>query len=181
MGSSLWASCNAVWQLQSAKIKKVLDIEPSSKQQKVAGPSERSQLVVTSNPNPQSSSSTGLESAKSKSPGALPSTASTSTEQNLDKPWLLRPLPTVPQPNTDLSEASSTFRRSLRKKWQHAQIPPPRGSFLVSGLVEVHGPKAICTLDVRAAYDPGQSQWAAIGISMRRVQRRKQRPNGGAA
>ena len=73
----------------------------------------------------------------------------------------------------------TTFKKTLRSAWRPSLPPhPPRGTILISGLVELSGPKAICLLDVLGTYHPGESRWVSIGTRVRRLQRRVQRPRG---
>ncbi|MCJ1445254.1 MAG: hypothetical protein MMC23_005759 [Stictis urceolatum] len=174
-GASLWASCSAYLKLHTARIKKALNMEDSTRKTPSSGYAEVSDVLgkpksATSHKGP------GPRDAQAKPPNLVASKPPPSDSINPDRAWILRPLPGVPQPNTDLSKASTVFRHSLAKNWKNASIPPPRGTFSVSGLVELAGPKGICTLDVRAAYDPRESQWVVIGIAVRRLQKRKQKP-----
>lgn len=79
----------------------------------------------------------------------------------------------------DMKIAMKTFERTLAKNWKQSALVLERGTFMVSGLVEIEGPKAKCVLDVRAAYHPAESRWVNVGIGVRRMQARSQAPKGG--
>lgn len=79
----------------------------------------------------------------------------------------------------DLASVFSVFARTLGRSWKPVSGPPPRGSFVVSGLVEVTGSRAMCVIDVGAAYDPKLSKFVGIGMKVRRFQLRIQSPKGG--
>ncbi|KAF2730050.1 hypothetical protein EJ04DRAFT_515500 [Polyplosphaeria fusca] len=87
----------------------------------------------------------------------------------------------LPNP-TALTLDLSTFRRTFRRHHQfpHAVFEAPRGTFIVSGLVEVIGEKAKMTVDVQGAYDPREGRYVTVSIKLRSVMDYKQRPKGGS-
>lgn len=88
------------------------------------------------------------------------------------------PLPSLPETGEDFNLAFKTFKRVLAKTSKDPPLHGERGVCLISGLVEVEGPKAVCVMDVRAFYHPGDSRWVAIAIGVRRMQARQQYPRG---
>lgn len=88
------------------------------------------------------------------------------------------PLPSLPETGEDFNLAFKTFKSVLARTSKDSSLHGERGVCLVSGLVEVEGPKAICVMDVRAFYHPGDSRWVAIAIGVRRMQARQQYPRG---
>ncbi|KKY23672.1 hypothetical protein UCDDS831_g02893 [Diplodia seriata] len=58
------------------------------------------------------------------------------------------------EPIPPQSIALSIFSSTLLKNWKRPQLEPPRGTVLVTGLIEIRGDKARTVLDVTAAYDP---------------------------
>lgn len=88
------------------------------------------------------------------------------------------PLPSIPATGEDFNLAFKTFKRVLAKTSKDSTLHGERGVCLVSGLVEVEGPKAVCVMDVRAFYHPGDSRWVSIAIGIRRMQARQQYPRG---
>ena len=55
----------------------------------------------------------------------------------------------------------------------------PRGMFIVQGLVQLKGPRAGLTLDVRAFYDPQTNRYVSVDVSPRWIRAWKQSPKGG--
>ncbi|KAF2801851.1 uncharacterized protein BDZ99DRAFT_577302 [Mytilinidion resinicola] len=77
------------------------------------------------------------------------------------------------------SMALSIFASTLAKNWQAFKLEPPRGTVVVSGLIEIKGSKARMTMDVNAAYDPKQDKFVMLQGAIRRIQDMSQRPKGG--
>jgi hypothetical protein len=78
--------------------------------------------------------------------------------------------------------AMMAFKAKMAQTWRPAPNYPPRGSILVSGLVELDSPKAWLVFDVRAAWDPKTRSYDArsMHLQLRRMQLKKQGPAGGA-
>ncbi|XMA18377.1 hypothetical protein WAI453_011168 [Rhynchosporium graminicola] len=70
------------------------------------------------------------------------------------------------------------FKAKLAQTWKPILQHPPRGSILVSGLVELDSPKATLVFDVRAAYNPKTKEYdpSSLLIQLRRLQPKKQSP-----
>ena len=176
--SSFWASSYAIWQLQVAKVKDFLNIKSDPGPTKPRFPPGYVNLPRlmqpkdkdTTQPNPQASHTTQI--------GASPA-PSVSLPTNSERGGIWWPLPAVPKPGTEMSAVTMAFKKNLAKNWKSAEVPAPRGTFMVSGLVELQGSKAVCVMDVRAAYHPRESRWVVVSMGVRRIQRRKQGPRGG--
>jgi hypothetical protein len=78
-----------------------------------------------------------------------------------------------------MEAALTVFKTNLANQWQPAAVPPPRGSVVVSGLVQVLGSKGSCVVDVAAAYHPAKSRWLGISMTVRRAQPKSISPPGG--
>lgn len=78
--------------------------------------------------------------------------------------------------------AIMAFKVKLSQTWKPAPNYPPKGSILVSGLVELDSPKAWLVFDVKAAWDPKTRLYDArsMHLKLRRMQLKKQGPMGGA-
>ena len=76
--------------------------------------------------------------------------------------------------------ATMAFKAKMAQTWRPAPNYPPRGSILVSGLVELDSPKAWLVFDVKAAWDPKTRSYDArsMHIALRRMQLKKQGPVG---
>jgi len=69
--------------------------------------------------------------------------------------------------------------QNLRKHRAHVHIEPPRGSIVVTGLIEVIGTRGRTTLDVTAAFDPKADEYLVWSWRPRRIQPKRQVPKGG--
>jgi hypothetical protein len=72
------------------------------------------------------------------------------------------------------------FRSKLKQTWRPAPNYPPRGSILVSGMVELESTKAYLVFDVRAAWDPKAKAYdpRSMRLQLRRFQWKQQGPSG---
>jgi hypothetical protein len=88
---------------------------------------------------------------------------------------------TPPALKSHLLQAFLAFKTKFAQTWRPAPNYPPRGSILVSGLIELDSPKAWLVIDVRAAWDPKTKQYdpRSMQLGMRRLQMKRQAPLGG--
>jgi hypothetical protein len=79
-----------------------------------------------------------------------------------------------------LQKAYMAFKMKFAQTWRPAPNYPPRGSILVSGLIELDSPKAWLVVDVKAAWDPKTQQYdvRSMQIVVRRLQMKRQAPLG---
>ncbi|KAH0539107.1 hypothetical protein FGG08_004345 [Glutinoglossum americanum] len=131
---------------------------------------------TASAPSTSDSPASSSEASTKGGPSRAPNPKGALSESPKD---LLPPLPPIPQANEHMSAPVSAFKSTLRKTWRSVAPAVPRGSIIVSGLVEVMGSKAVCVLDVRAAYNPAQSRWEVVTVALRRFQQNSQAPRGG--
>lgn len=183
MATSLWASYRLLLSMQLARIKGYLN---TKLEEENVNPNLSSSLFDfrrLENQKQESQPSPGADGASPAGSGsATPAdaTSKTSPKRALSNSTnALPPMPSLPEPGKDASIAFKTFSRTLAKTWNFPGPAAERGTFMISGLVEVEGSKAVCVLDVRAAYHPRESRWVAIGVGVRRMQKRKQGPKGG--
>ena len=73
------------------------------------------------------------------------------------------------------------FRMKLEQTWRPAPAYPPRGSILLSGMVELESSKAYLVFDVKAAWDPKAKAYdtRSMQLALRRFQWKQQGPGGG--
>ena len=176
--SSLWASSHAMWQLQIAKIKDLLNIKSEPELQKPRYPPGYANIPQLAQPKEKDEAQSTVTGAEVSQAKTIPP-PSAALPAGSERSKILWPLPSIPRPSTEMTVASTAFQSNLAKNWKSASVPAPRGTFMVSGLVEVQGPKGVCVVDVRGAYNPQVSRWAGIVMGVRRIQRRKQAPKGG--
>jgi hypothetical protein len=84
-------------------------------------------------------------------------------------------LPDPKKMTLDLSQ----FRADFKKAFKPYPLQPPRGTFMVMGLVEVYGDKARMTLNVQAAYDPKQGRYVSMKSVIWNYVELRQHPKGG--
>ncbi|KAI9834787.1 MAG: hypothetical protein M1819_002873 [Sarea resinae] len=169
LSSSCWASYKTLVSLQYQRVKDIFRI--NSKEQddsQFGGIREKfeQQLGRVQEQKPDSNGPSGQQQ-----PSRFPS-------------WLIQDPRTAtssisPLSNTGMDSAFTTFAKTLAKKWRPPTFVPPRGSVILSGLVEIQGTDAMAVLDVKAAYNPKEAKWGGIMLGVRRYQRRRQAPLGG--
>ncbi|KXS98959.1 hypothetical protein AC578_4984 [Pseudocercospora eumusae] len=79
----------------------------------------------------------------------------------------------------DFHIAMNSFGSTIMKQWNPKKIEPPRGTFVVQGLVEVRGARGRMLIDVQSFYDPKEATFVAIQASVRNFKRWHQTPKGG--
>tara|TARA_R110002003_G_scaffold59_8_gene5276 strand:- start:2911 stop:3669 length:759 start_codon:yes stop_codon:yes gene_type:complete len=84
-------------------------------------------------------------------------------------------LPEPKQLTLDLSQ----FRQDFRKAFKPYTSQPPRGTFLVIGMIEIYGERARLTLNVAASYDPKQGRYVHFGLAVWNLVDHRQHPKGG--
>ncbi|KAK4890572.1 hypothetical protein LTR27_010734 [Elasticomyces elasticus] len=91
--------------------------------------------------------------------------------------WWQIPTPPIPEA---IPIALHVATATLSKSWMPQKpLEPPRGSFVVQGLVEVKGERGRVMFDVQSAYDPKENKYVAVQASVRGVKRWRQSPRGG--
>ena len=96
-------------------------------------------------------------------------------------PWAISvPMPsTSAATTTDIPIAMHVFSATLSKQWNPKKSEPPRGSFVVQGLVEVRGQRGRMLFDVQSCYDPKTGKFVAVNAAVRSFKRWNQAPRGG--
>ena len=125
-------------------------------------------------------------------PGSLVSVSSAANEAQSSPrasqdrsalPWALDKLPIPSSADlvnpTDIQIAKYVFFGALKKEWNPKQLEPPRGSFVVQGLVEVKGSKGRVMFDVQSCYDPKESKYIVVNAGIRSIKQWNQKPKGG--
>jgi hypothetical protein len=83
----------------------------------------------------------------------------------------------LPNPRT-LTLDLTKFREDFRKN-NKITMMPPRGSFGVFALIEIHGSRQKLTLNIQAAYDVKQCRYVALKAAVFNSIELKQSPKGG--
>ncbi|KAF2442161.1 hypothetical protein P171DRAFT_417105 [Karstenula rhodostoma CBS 690.94] len=123
---------------------------------------------------PVAPSTPGAPAAADAEKQAQPPSPSLPTNPTLEKLGL-----TLPDPGQAPTMNLAYFRLMLMKYRKPMAIEPPRGTFLVTGLVEIIGEKAKMTLDVTAVYDPNMAKYVMLNSRARSMTKYKQQPRGG--
>ncbi|KAL5114711.1 hypothetical protein ACEQ8H_007380 [Pleosporales sp. CAS-2024a] len=79
----------------------------------------------------------------------------------------------------DLTVEVGQLCQEFKKSSRPYPLQPPRGTFLVLGLIEVYGERARMTFNVTATYDPKQGRYVYMKISVWNLVDHSQRPRGG--
>ena len=85
----------------------------------------------------------------------------------------------LPDPKQVPTMDLAYFRQTFRKNNRPMTIEPPRGTFVVSGLIEIIGDRAKMTLDVMSLYDPNIGKYVMLQARVRSMTQYKQKPKGG--
>ncbi|KAM3419721.1 hypothetical protein BST61_g3054 [Cercospora zeina] len=94
--------------------------------------------------------------------------------------WMVDvPLPKTGQDSMDFPIAMSVFQSTLRKHWNPKKMEPPRGTFVIQGLVELRGQRGRMMFDVQACYDPKEAKFKNVNANVRNYKRWSQPPRGG--
>jgi hypothetical protein len=125
------------------------------------------------------------------SPGSLVSVSSAANEAQSSPrasedrsalPWALNlpvPASTDLVNPTDIQIAKYVFFGALKKEWSPKKLEPPRGTFVVQGLVEVRGSKGRVMFDVQSCYDPKEAKYVVVNAGIRSIKPWNQKPKGG--
>lgn len=117
------------------------------------------------------------EQAKTQSGAGTPEADKSQASASSLFPWAVK----VPQPpsSIEMPIAQHIFHATLAQGKMPKKMEPPRGSFVVQGLIQLKGSRSILTLDVQAFYDPKASHFLVVNATPRTIKQRKQSPKGG--
>ena len=100
-----------------------------------------------------------------------------------DHPTAASSLPKLPAGSlpsgTEIPLVLHVFHSTMAKNRVSHTHEPPRGTCILSGLMEVSGNKARATLDVKAAYHPQQARFLVVSAGVRSFKLYRQPPMGG--
>ena len=184
ISSSIWASYSALWSLRVAKLKEFFNLKPRPDHSGQQPPSGFIDFQRGRGRTNEQQTQSGLEAEQpsvSKASEGKTENASVNhrTSPASDSAGILPSVPSTPQSGEETSSVLSAFKRTLARKWKSAPAPAPRGTCIISGLVELTGPSGMCVLDVRAAFHPGENKFVMVGLAVRRIQQRQQGSRGG--
>lgn len=191
--NATWAASKAVGGIHYRKLKRWLgveDVDPFS-------PEERLRLALeVAEKQEAAKNQKGRRGADDLFPtGALanrttPSSSSSpdSSDETKRAPWHLHlPIPSFPytseseqgQQSMDFPIFALVFQSTLHKFWNPRKMEPPRGSFVVQGMMEIRGSKGQILFDVKGCYDPAQAKYVVVQAQKKGFKSWHQRPKGG--
>ena len=177
MIKSFWASYSTYLSLQVARLKQLLNVDPS-KNSKPALPPGMVTLdqVSEGGTKKESQSHAQLDRMSDPKSSDVDSAKSSSRRTLSDASKILGSVPSIPQFGADLSVALQEFKKTLSKNWQQPHAFGERGTFLVMGLVRIEGPKAYCVVDIKAAYHPRERRYTQIASGVKYLIPKRQAP-----
>jgi hypothetical protein len=182
--NGLYASSKVLFSFQFRRLKQALGLEstpepgsPEAKMQQMlqtlqAQQQQRQEKLVPGKAEANPSTGPPSSSASASSPSSPDAAASKSPF-----PWIARP-PT-PASSVEMPLAFHVFNATLAKGWLPKKQEPPRGSFVVQGLVQVKGSRAVLTFDVQAFYSPRENRFVVVNATPRLLKPYHQSPKGG--
>lgn len=177
VAKSLWASCNTYYSLQLAKLKQYLNADQSSSEDSPQLPVGDIQIDQFGEKSPSKETQNRAqmnEMPAQKSDVGSPKDSAKPTASNSSKIYQI--VPSLPLPHSDIGTAIKEFKRSMAKNWQIPNTVGERGTFVVTGDIELVGPKGSCVLAVVADYHPREAKYKNIRIIFKYLIPRRQRP-----
>ena len=194
MVNSLYAYIQTMWTFQSQKFRAALGIDtkaqPGSPEYRVnhmlqilqaqqSGNQARTLGKTQTDPGSVGSSAqagSGMESTTADQAARSPTADASSTDDNR---WYMPSMKKSGGQEAEHTIAAAMFAHTLQKSWTHTTREPPRGTCVVTGLVQMKGQRGIVTLDIQAFYDPKAGKFTAINVSPKLLKKRNQAPRGG--
>ena len=180
MAKSFWASYSTYWSLQVARVKQFLNINSGSENSDSRLPSGMTDLeqLPRTNAEQESQAPTPMDKISDPKSSDISGAKHSSKTTASDGSRILTSLPPIPQVGGDMGSAVMAFKQTLANTWRPPDAYVERGAFLVSGLIQIEGPKGLCVVDVSAVYHPKQSRYKFISGKVRSLQHKKQFPRG---
>jgi hypothetical protein len=178
-----WASFRYQFDMQANKVREYFGLQPKIDPEAAlikASLMERSNTKKFGSGNkppevPQNPFSKGLPP-----PPIVPASGQNAEASDAESPGTSIPrLPSIVPRGESKPVTLALFLHNLRKNRGSTAIEPPRGSVVVTGLIEVIGTRGRTTLDVSAAFDPPSDEYVLWSWRPRRIQPKSQRPKGG--
>ena len=173
----MWASCSTYYNLQLAKLKQYLNDDQSSSDdspQLPVGDISIDQLAEKSPSKETQNRAQMNEMPAQKSDVGSTKDSAKPTTSNGSKIYQI--MPTLPLPHSDIGTSIKEFKRAIANNWQIPNTFGERGTLVVTGDIELVGPKGSCVLAVIADYHPREAKYRNIRISFKYVIPRRQRP-----
>ena len=177
MVKSFWASYSTYWSLQIARLKQLLNVDPSEGSKPALPPGMVTlDQVNEGGAKKESQSHAQLDKMSDPKSSDVSSAKASSRPTLSDTSKILSSVPGIPQVGGDLGSAVQEFKKTLAKNWQPPHAFGERGTFLVTGLVRIEGPKAYCVVDIKAAYHPRERRYTQIAGGVKYLIPKRQGP-----
>ena len=177
VAKSLWASCSTYYSLQLAKLKQYFNADPSSSDDSPQLPvgaisidqlGEKSPSKETQNRAQMDEMPAQKSDVSSTKDSAKPTTSNGSKIYGM--------VPPLPLPHSDIGTSITEFKRTMARNRQIPTTTGERGTFLVTGDIELVGPKGSAVLAVIADYHPREAKYRNIRMTFKYLIPRRQRP-----
>jgi len=134
------------------------------------GPPAQAEGETTSNPKAMIKISTAAKTRLSEA----------NEEKTTEEPEAWSGTRTAVAVHQHFNHAITSLKVKLMQTWRPTANYPPRGSILISGMVELEAPKAYLVFDVNAAWDPQVQDFdpRSMKVQLRRFQWKSQGPVG---
>lgn len=164
------------WSLQVARLKQLLNVDPSKNSKRALPPGMVTLDQVTEGGAKESQSHAQLDKMSDPKSSDVDGAKASSRPTLSDASKILGSVPSIPQFGADISVALQEFKKTLLKNWQPPFTIGERGTFLVVGLVRIEGPKAYCVVDIKAAYHPRERRYTQIASGVKYLIPKRQGP-----
>lgn len=175
--NGLYASSKVLFAFQYRRLKQALGLESTPEP---GSPEAKMQHALQMMQAQQQQGKLVPGKAQTDSGAGASAPASTSTSDTSSSklfPWMAK-APT-PVSSVEMPLAMHIFNSTLAKDWLPKKMEPPRGTFVVQGLVQVKGSRAVMTFDVQGFYEPRSSRFVTVNATPRLLKKWSQSPRGG--
>ena len=177
VAKSMWASCSTFYSLQLAKLKRYFNADPSSSEESPQLPVGDISIdqLREKRPSKETQNHAQIDKmpAQKSDVGRTKESVKPTSSNGLN---IYEMLPSLPLPHSDIGTSIKEFRRTMAKNWQIPNTTGERGTFVVTGDIELVGPKGSCVLAVVADYHPREAKYRNIRMTFKYVIPRRQRP-----
>ena len=181
VAKSFWASLSTSISLQIAKVKQLLKLDKESADTASSLPSGMTSLdqLQEGSAKQEPQAPTRMDKMSDPKTTEEGSAKGPSKQSTPESSKILSILPSLPQVGNDNGAAITAFKRTLARNWHPPHDFGERGTLLLTGLVQLEGPKGLCVLDIAASYHPRESRFTHVACGIRNYRPRHQRPRGG--
>lgn len=180
MLSALWASYRTFWSLLRARIYDMVTLHPKQDFKAISPSTSLSlQNMVKAGQREDTQTNTSIKdlSLKHKKDPSESDLIEDRSEVPINPPKLSSS-EFISSLRQDMNAAFTTFHQTLQRNWKKP-VNFERGTIFVTGLIQLEGSKAFCTLDVVASYHPREARWVTCDFHLRQLVHRIRTPRSG--